>query len=85
MVLSYNLNDVLVSSMFEPLFMLANDLTTNVSLGSPSTWTNSIKGLGDSAIFLFAKSAMNIVSSVIATFTCFYLVFNSFNSFLNTF
>ncbi len=75
-----DLNDVLITSMFEPLFALSNNMT------SDSAWYDvSAKaiGFGDSAIFLFMKSLMHIVSSIITVFVCFYLVFNGANIFLD--
>lgn len=79
----HSLSETLISSMFEPLFILSSNLTNDVSFSDTSSWFNSIKGLGDSTIFLFMKSMLVIVSSIITVFTCFYLVFNGANIFLD--
>ena len=68
-----SLNEVLVSSMFEPLFLLANNMT------SDAEWydvKSMLMGIGNSSIFLFLKSSMMVVSSLITVFVCFYLLFN---------
>ncbi len=75
------LNNVLVSSMFEPLFFLANGM--EVDFGDFSTYLDGLQGLGNSMIFLFMKSAMMIVSTLITVFVCFYLVFNGANIILD--
>lgn len=75
------LNEVIVTAMFEPLFALSNNLTSTVTL--TSNWDNGFNGIKASSIFLFMKSTMLIASSVITIFVCFYLVFNGANIILD--
>jgi hypothetical protein len=78
--LFHSLNEILVASMFEPLFYLANNMSSNAE------WydlKSMLSGIGNSSIFLFLKSAMMIVSSIITIFVCFYLVFNGANIILD--
>lgn len=74
-----NLNEILISSMFEPLFALANDLTESASFFSSDKYV----GIGNSAIFLFIQSLMLVGSSILTIFVCFYLVFNGANIMLD--
>lgn len=75
----HGLTDVIVNSMFEPLFALSNNLVDDSSYFS----TGKLVGLGDASIFLFMKSGMLVLSSVITVFVCFYLVFNGANIILD--
>lgn len=76
------LNEVLISSMFEPLYALANDKVAD-STWNPTTWFGGLAGMGNSIIFLFMKGVMAILSSIMTVFVCFYLVFNGANILLD--
>ncbi|MCG3704323.1 hypothetical protein L5F68_08250 [Aliarcobacter butzleri] len=76
-----SLNSVLVSSMFEPLFLLANNM--EFSTDSFSSFFDGLQGIGNSIIFLFLKSAMMMLSSLITVFVCFYIIFNGTNIILD--
>lgn len=75
-----SLNNVLTTGMLEPLFALANNLVDNSSYLDIKS---QAIGFGDSSIFLLIRSAMQVVSSVITIFVCFYLVFNGANIILD--
>lgn len=77
-----SLNQVVVTGMFEPLFMLANDMQTDSSTGTEN-FGNYINGIGAGAILLFLKSTLVLATSFITVFVCFYLVFNGANIILD--
>lgn len=78
-----SLNQVVVAGMFEPLFMLANDMQTDSGSGTLDMAQNFAHGLGAGAILLFLKSTLVLASSFITVFVCFYLVFNGANIILD--
>lgn len=78
-----SLNQVVVTGMFEPLFMLANDMQTDSSAGTIENFGNYINGIGAGAILLFLKSTLILATSFITVFVCFYLVFNGANIILD--
>lgn len=73
-----SLNQVVITSMFEPLFALTTN-SNNTSSGLFSGFSN----LGFGAIFLFLKSTMILASNFVTIFICFYLVFNGANIILD--
>lgn len=75
-----NLNQVIISSMFEPLFALANNVT-HAEAGN--MLFNMTQGLGSGAVFVFLKSVLLLISSLATIVICFYLVFNGANIFLD--
>ncbi len=77
-----SLNQVVVTGMFEPLFMLANDMQTDSGTGTEN-FGNYINGIGAGAILLFLKSTLVLATSFITVFVCFYLVFNGANIILD--
>lgn len=77
-----SLNQVVVAGMFEPLFMLANDMQTDSGSGTEN-FGNYINGIGAGAILLFLKSTLVLATSFITVFVCFYLVFNGANIILD--
>ncbi|RZV12754.1 hypothetical protein D3M61_11405 [Aliarcobacter butzleri] len=78
-----SLNQVVVTGMFEPLFMLANDIQAD-SGSSPLFITGEIApSHGAGAILLFLKSTLILATSFITVFVCFYLVFNGANIMLD--
>lgn len=78
-----SLNQVVVTGMFEPLFMLANDIQAD-SGSSPFFITGEITpSHGAGAILLFLKSTLILATSFITVFVCFYLVFNGANIMLD--
>lgn len=78
-----SLNQVVVAGMFEPLFMLANDMQTDSGSGTFESVGNYINGIGAGAILLFLKSTLVLATSFITVFVCFYLVFNGANIILD--
>ncbi len=78
-----SLNQVVVTGMFEPLFMLANDMQTDSGSGTFESVGNYINGIGAGAILLFLKSTLVLATSFITVFVCFYLVFNGANIILD--
>ena len=78
-----SLNQVVVTGMFEPLFMLANDMQTDSSSGTFESVGNYINDIGAGAILLFLKSTLVLATSFITVFVCFYLVFNGANIILD--
>ena len=77
-----SLNQVIVTSMFEPLFALSNDLSSE-TVSNVSSAFDVVKGMGAGGIFIFLKSTMLLASSFITVFVCFYLVFNGANIMLD--
>lgn len=73
-------NSVLITSMFEPLFFLSNDIPSTGIVNGVMGYFN---GLGLGMIFIFLKGLMLLVGSVVSTFVCFYLVFNGANIMLD--
>ena len=78
-----SLNQVVVAGMFEPLFMLANDMQTDSGSGTFESVGNYINGIGAGAILLFLKSTLVLATSFLTVFVCFYLVFNGANIILD--
>lgn len=78
-----SLNQVVVAGMFEPLFMLTNDIQTDSGSGTFDMIKNFTHGLGAGAILLFIKSTLILATSFITIFVCFYLVFNGANIILD--
>ena len=78
-----SLNQVVVAGMFEPLFMLANDMQTDSGSGTLDMAQNFTHGLGVGGILLFIKSTLVLATSFITIFVCFYLVFNGANIILD--
>ena len=78
-----SLNQVVVAGMFEPLFMLTNDIQTDSGSGTFDMIQNFAHGLGAGAILLFLKSTLLLATSFITIFVCFYLVFNGANIILD--
>lgn len=78
-----SLNQVVVAGMFEPLFMLTNDIQADSGSGTFDMIQNFAHGLGAGAILLFLKSTLLLATSFITIFVCFYLVFNGANIILD--
>lgn len=78
-----SLNQVVVAGMFEPLFMLTNDIQADSGSGTFDMIQNFTHGLGAGAILLFLKSTLLLATSFITIFVCFYLVFNGANIILD--
>lgn len=74
-----NLNQVIISSMFEPIFALSNNVT-HAQAGN--MLVNISQGLGAGAVFVFLKSVLLLLSALATIVICFYLVFNGANIFL---
>lgn len=78
-----SLNQVVVAGMFEPLFMLTNDIQADSGSGTFDMIQNFAHGFGAGAILLFLKSTLLLATSFITIFVCFYLVFNGANIILD--
>lgn len=78
-----SLNQVVVTGMFEPLFMLANDMQTDNDSGTFNMAQNFAHGIGTGAILLFLKTTLVLATSFLTVFVCFYLVFNGANIILD--
>lgn len=78
-----SLNQVVVAGMFEPLFMLANDIQNDSGSDTFDMAQNIAHGLGAGAILLFLKSTLVLATAFITVFVCFYLVFNGANIILD--